>query len=147
MPPIKSVEKLGWKTFDGKTETLGGLKGKVVVLDFWATFCPPCLEEIPHLVRLQNDNADSIQVVGLHVGGDDDRPKIPAFAEKLKINYLLAYPEDALTNTLLGGDDAIPQTLVFDREGKLVRKFVGFDDEIKFNLDFAIQEALNKSKS
>ncbi len=147
MPPLKNIGTLGWKTFDGKPETLGGLKGKVVVLDFWATFCPPCLEEIPHLVRLQSENADSIQVVGLHVGGADDRPKVPAFVEKLKINYLLAYPEDALTNTLLGSDDAIPQTLVFDREGNLVRKFVGFDDEIKFNLDFAIQEALNKSKS
>ncbi|MGI8494952.1 MAG: TlpA family protein disulfide reductase, partial [Pyrinomonadaceae bacterium] len=90
--------------------------------------------------------ADSLQVVGLHVGGDDDRPKVPAFVEKLKINYLLAYPEDALTNSLLGNDDAIPQTLVFDKTGKLVKKFVGFDDKIKFDLDFAIQEALNKNK-
>lgn len=147
LPPMKNVENLGWKTFDGKPETLGDLKGKVVVLDFWATFCPPCLEEIPHLVRLQNENAGSLQIVGLHVGGDEDRPKVPAFVEKLKINYSLAYPEDALTNALLGNDDTIPQTLVFDKDGNLVKKFVGFDDEIKFNLDFAIREALNKSKS
>lgn len=141
--PIKNAEKLGWDTFEGKTEKLGEFKGKVVVLDFWATYCPPCLEEIPHLVQLQNNNAD-LRVIGLHVGGEDDRPKVPAFVEKLKINYTLAYPEDDLSAALVGADSAIPQTFVFDREGKLVRKFVGFNNLIKIELDEVIQEALNK---
>jgi thiol-disulfide isomerase/thioredoxin len=145
MPPSKNIESLGWQNFDGKQQTIGDLKGKVIVLDFWATYCPPCLEEIPHLVKLQNENADSLQVVGLHVGGEEDRPKVPAFVEKLKINYLLAYPDESLMDTLLGSDDAIPQTFVFDKNGKLVKQFTGFSDEIKFNLDLAIQEALNKS--
>ena len=141
-PPARDVENLGWQTFEGKKLTLGDFKGKAVVLDFWATYCKPCLEEIPHLVELQNKNTD-LHVVGLHVGGDEDRPKVPAFVEKLKINYSLAYPEEDLTDTLLGSNSAIPQTFVFDRNGKLIKKFVGFDRQIKAELDRAVQEALN----
>ena len=144
MPPVKNVEDLGWQTFEGKDVKLRDLKGKVVVLDFWATYCPPCLEEIPHLVELQNEHKD-LHIVGLHVGGDEDRPKVPAFVEKLKINYSLAYPDDALGEALLGETSAIPQTFVFDRSGKLTEKFVGFDAKIKKELDRAIEEALNKS--
>jgi cytochrome c biogenesis protein CcmG/thiol:disulfide interchange protein DsbE len=144
--PMKNVETLGWDTFEGIPEKMGEYKGKVVVLDFWATYCPPCLEEIPHLVQLQNNNAD-LRVIGLHVGGEEDRPKVPAFVEKLKINYTLAYPEDTLSSALMGAESAIPQTFVFDRDGKLVKKFVGFNRQIKSELDTAIQEALNKPRS
>ena len=143
MPPTKNVENMGWTKTDGAYETLGAMKGKVIVLDFWATYCPPCLEEIPHLVELQNKHgAQGLQVIGLHTGGVEDRPKVPAFVDKLKMNYVLAYPEDALADTLLQNDDRIPQTFVFDRNGKLVKGFVGFDAEIKKELDEAIQQAL-----
>ena len=146
MPPVTNIENLGWDTFDGSRQTFGSLKGKVVVLDFWATFCPPCLEEIPHLVELQNKYQD-LQIVGLHVGGDEDKPKVPQFVEKLKINYLLAFPQDALTDALLGNDNAIPQTLIFNRDGKLVKKFVGFDEIVKLQLDQAVQDAIAEHKS
>ena len=143
MPPTKNVENMGWTKADGAYETLGAMKGKVIVLDFWATYCPPCLEEIPHLVELQNKHgAAGLQVIGLHTGGVEDRPKVPAFVEKFKMNYVLAYPEDALADTLLQNDDRIPQTFVFDRTGKLVKGFVGFDANIKADLDKAIQDAL-----
>jgi thiol-disulfide isomerase/thioredoxin len=145
LPPSKKVENLGWTLFDGNAQTLGEYKGKVVVLDFWATYCPPCLEEIPHLVELQNKYSD-LRVVGLHVGGEEDKQAVPAFVEKLKINYVLAYPEDELTNFLLGNDDSIPQTFVFDRDGKLVERFVGYDLKVKTDLDKAIAQALNQAK-
>jgi thiol-disulfide isomerase/thioredoxin len=141
LPPGKSIENLGWTLFGGQAQTLGEYKGKVVVLDFWATYCPPCLEEIPHLVELQNKYAD-LKVVGLHVGGEEDAPQVPEFVEKLKINYVLAYPEDELNNVLLDGS-AIPQTFVFDRNGKLIERFVGYDQKIKSDLDKAIAQALN----
>jgi thiol-disulfide isomerase/thioredoxin len=143
LPLLRNAERLGWDMEDGKTERLGDLKGKVVVLDFWATFCPPCLEAIPHLVELQKNNAD-LRIIGLHVGGEEDRPKVPAFVEKLKINYTLAYPEDALTQALMGNESAIPQTFVFDRDGKLTKRFIGYNNLIKTELDEAILEALNK---
>jgi thiol-disulfide isomerase/thioredoxin len=150
-PPSKPLGEMMWTNFDGKTnlDTIIGnvkdLKGKVVVLDFWATYCPPCLEEIPHLNALQTKyGAENLQVVGLHVGGDEDRPRVPAFAEKLKINYALATPEDALVGFAFAETDIIPQTLVLDRSGNLAKKFVGFDANVQKDLDKAVESAINE---
>ncbi|MGI8786210.1 MAG: TlpA family protein disulfide reductase [Pyrinomonadaceae bacterium] len=143
LPPTTNIENLGWKTLAGENVKLSDLKGKIVVLDFWATYCPPCLEEIPHLVGLQNKYAN-LQIVGLHVGGDEDAPNIPAFKEKLKINYPLAFPQDALTYALLGNNDAIPQTIIFDKNGRAIKRFVGFDEIIKTEIDDAIKQATNQ---
>lgn len=144
LPPLKNVENLGWTLFDEKDEKLSDYQGKVVVLDFWATFCPPCLEEIPHLNQLKNKYGADLQIVGLHVGGDEDRERVPEFAERLKINYALAYPEDALSNALMGTENSIPQTFVFDRRGRLTKKIIGFDNFIKADLDHAIEQAVNE---
>ncbi len=140
-PPSKNIEELGWTKFDSTTEKLKDYRGKVVILDFWATYCPPCIEEIPHLALLQSQNKD-LQVIGLHVGGDDDRPKVPEFVDKLKINYTLAYPDNELMLTLLGDDTAIPQTVVFDKNGKMLTKIVGFGELAKKNLDETVATAL-----
>ncbi len=151
MPPLANVESLGWQIFDGQTlavgdtQKMGDLKGKVVVLDFWATYCPPCLEEIPDLVKLQNENQD-LRIIGLHVGGDEDKPKVPAFVEKLKFNYPLAFPQDDLQNILLQNDSAIPQTFIFNRDGKLVEKFIGYDANVKNKMEMAVIESLNNAK-
>ncbi|HKP69974.1 MAG TPA: TlpA disulfide reductase family protein, partial [Pyrinomonadaceae bacterium] len=106
-------------------------------------YCPPCIEEIPHLMELQAKyGQENLVVVGLHVGGDEDRPKVPAFVERLKITYPLAYPEDALSSFVFGNDTAIPQTAVFDRKGKLVTKIAGFSPAIKLQLDEAVATAV-----
>jgi len=144
LPPIKNIGNLGWTLFDKKIEKLSDYQGKVVVLDFWATYCPPCLEEIPHLNELKNKYGADLQIVGLHVGGEDDQARVPEFVERLKINYALGYPEDALSNALMGTDNAIPQTYVFNRSGKLTKKIIGFDNFIKADLDAAISEAINE---
>src|ERR1700754_3807467 len=56
-PAVTDIQKLGWQLQSGKKQTLKDYKGKVLVLDFWATYCPPCLEEIPHLVDIQAKHA------------------------------------------------------------------------------------------
>jgi thiol-disulfide isomerase/thioredoxin len=140
-PPSKNIEELGWTKFDSTTEKLKDYRGKVVVLDFWATYCPPCIEEIPHLASLQSQNKD-LQVIGLHVGGEEDRAKVPEFVDKLKINYTLAFPDSELSMALLGNDNSIPQTVVFDKNGKAVTKITGFGAAAKKNLDDAIATAL-----
>ncbi len=65
-----------WTTLDGRRVRATDFKGKVLVLDFWATYCPPCRDEVPHLNALQQRYAaQGLNIVGLHVGGGDDRPK------------------------------------------------------------------------
>jgi thiol-disulfide isomerase/thioredoxin len=143
-PPSKPLTEMYWAKFDGPTQKLKELQGKAVILDFWATYCPPCIEEIPHLKELQKKyGKENLEIVGLHVGGDEDRPKVPAFSEKLKIDYPLATPEDALVSFIFAGDTAIPQTAIFDRKGNLVKKIVGFDANIKKELDAAVEQAVN----
>lgn len=139
----KPFNEMSWTLFDGTGEKLGDLHGKVVILDFWATYCPPCIEEIPHLKELQTKyGADKLQVIGLHVGGDDDKPKIPDFVAKLNITYPLGYPEDALNDFVFATDSRIPQTMVFDKNGRLMRKIAGFDEQIKNELDTAVETAM-----
>ena len=145
LPLSKPLGEMSWTTLDGKGQILKDLQGKIIVLDFWATYCPPCLEEIPHLNELQTKyGAENLQIIGLNVGGDDDRPKIAGFAEKLKINYTLAIPEDALMQFVFATQDEIPQTAVFDRSGKLIQKFVGYDLTVKNRLDKTIEQTLNQ---
>lgn len=141
--PLKPVAEMSWTGFEGNVKKLKDFRGKVVILDFWATYCPPCIEEIPHLMELQAKyGPENVEVVGLHVGGAEDQPKVPDFVEKLKITYSLAYPEDALTNFVFGQESAIPQTAIFDRNGKMVKKIVGFDANIKNELDKIVDDAV-----
>ena len=148
MPPTKPVEQMGWELYETKKEQkLSDLKGKVVLLDFWATYCPPCIKAIPHLKELQAKYGErGFQVIGLHVGGDEDKPRVPTFVERLSIDYPLAYPEDQLTNALLGNDNRIPQTLIFDREGKLVKQFVSYDENVKKEIGAAIEAQFTQNQ-
>jgi thiol-disulfide isomerase/thioredoxin len=131
-----------WRLVNGQTKTVAGYRGKVLILDFWATYCPPCEEEIPHLVELSSKYSKDLHVVGLHVGGDEDKPNIAGFVSRYKMSYDLGYPDQNLMDFYLQGDDRIPQTLVFDRQGQLMQKFVGFTPEIKADLDNAVNRAL-----
>ncbi|HEV8591538.1 MAG TPA: TlpA disulfide reductase family protein [Pyrinomonadaceae bacterium] len=133
---------MSWTGFEGNVGKLKDFQGKAVILDFWATYCPPCIEEIPHLKELRKKYGDNLVLVGLHVGGEDDRSKIPEFVERLKIDYPLAYPEDNLTSYVFGQDNRIPQTAVFDRNGTMVKKIAGFNDDIRRELDQAVEQAM-----
>ena len=140
---MKPVPEMSWTGFEGNVKKLKDFQGKVVILDFWATYCPPCIEEIPHLKELQAKyGTDNLLVVGLHVGGKEDEPKVPEFVERLKITYPLAYPEEYLTSYIFGQDTAIPQTAIFDRKGRLIKKIVGFDPKIKIELDEIVEKAV-----
>jgi thiol-disulfide isomerase/thioredoxin len=121
--------------------------GKVVVLDFWATFCPPCRDEVPHLDALQKRFAQQgLLVFGLNVGGPDDRPKIPEFTESLKMKYTLGFPDPEMTNLFMGSDDRIPQTLVFDRKGRLVKHFVGYDPTVSAELERTVEKTVTSGE-
>lgn len=145
MPPVNgaSINNLGWNADGGKRSVFSDFKGKVLVLDFYATWCEPCRNSIPHLIGLQNQYASQgLQVIGLNVGGPDDLSKVPAFAKEFGIQYPLAIPDDELVTFLLANNDAIPQTFVFDRQGQLAERLIGFGPNAADRIDSAVEAAL-----
>jgi thiol-disulfide isomerase/thioredoxin len=122
---------------------LSDYEGQVVVLDFYATWCPPCREETPHLVELQRRyGAKGLNIVGLNVGGPDDRDRVADFVTEFKIPYALGYPDSQMTDLYLSDDDSIPQAFVFDRKGKLLKRFVSYTPQTSAELERTIQTAL-----
>jgi cytochrome c biogenesis protein CcmG, thiol:disulfide interchange protein DsbE len=149
MPPIEtsSINNMGWTVADGKRSLFSEYKGKVLVLDFYATWCNPCRKSVPHLIGLQNKYGEQgLQVIGLNVGGPgDDEKKISDFARELGIQYPLAMPDDELATFLLSDESGIPQTFVFDRDGMLVEREIGFGPASGARIDFAVENALKTS--
>lgn len=145
MPPTRtaSLTNMGWELPDGKRSIFSEYKGKVLILDFYATWCVPCRDSVPHLIGLQKKYEDQgLRVIGLNVGGPEDEQEVPAFAKEFGIQYPLAKPDDDLVSFLLSDSDAIPQTFVFDRQGQLVQRFVGFGSDTGIYLDGAVETAL-----
>jgi len=120
---------MGWVLSDGKRATVADYKGTVLVLDFYATWCAPCRQSIPRLMVLHEKYGPrGLRVLGLNVGGADDRIKVSGFARELNIKYPLGFPDQALTDLFLSDNQEIPQTFVFDREGQLKARFIGYED-------------------
>jgi thiol-disulfide isomerase/thioredoxin len=143
-PSSAKVEQYGFTLLDNRRQRLSDYAGQVVVLDFYATWCPPCREETPHLVSLQKRyGAQGLHVIGLNVGGPEDRYKVPEYVEEFKIQYTLGFPDPQLTAQYLSDDDRIPQAFVFDRKGRLVKRFVSYDNTMPAELERIVQTALN----
>ena len=137
---------MGWELADGKRAVFSEYKGKVLVLDFYATWCVPCRDSVPHLIGLQKKHADQgLVVIGLNVGGPGDLEEVPAFAKEFGIQYALGKPDDELVSLLMSDFDAIPQTFVFDRQGQLVERLIGFGKGSGKQIDQAVETALQTS--
>lgn len=145
MPPLKgtSLVDMGWQLSDGKRAIFSEYKGQVLVLDFYATWCGPCRDSVPHLMGLHKKyEQQGLRIVGLNVGGPDDESEVPGFAKEFGIQYALGKPDEDLVGLLLSDIDAIPQTFVFDRQGQLVDRLIGFGKTSGERLDRAVESAL-----
>ena len=148
MPPLEtaSINNIGWKLSDGTHNLFSEYKGKVLILDFYATWCNPCRKSVPHLIGLQDKYADQgLQVVGLNVGGAEDQGKVSDFAREFGIQYPLAIPDEELVSFLLSEDTGIPQTFIFNREGQLVEHVTGFGPSTGARIDSAVENAIKTS--
>lgn len=121
------------KSLDGKPVSLADFHGKVVFLNFWATWCGPCRVEIPDLVDLQSRYKDRLQVIGLEVG-DDESDDIQKYVEKTGINYPVAIGPEEL-RMQYGGIPALPTSFVLDTEGRVVQKHVGLFDPALYEME------------
>ena len=147
MPPLDARTELGWVLNDGQRVMLTDYHGKVLVLDFYATWCIPCRQSIPRLSALrENYGLKGLQIVGLNVGGPDDRIKVADFAKELNIQYPLGFPDKALTDLFLSDNQTIPQTFVFRRDGRLIKRFIGYEEATGTELEKVIGEVVNNKQ-
>ena len=107
---------------DGKLHRLGDYRGKWVVVNFWATWCPPCLEEIPDLVAVTEARKD-VQVFGVAMEFQDSK-QVLQFAEGMFVNYPIVLG-DRNTADLIGKVQGLPTTFIYDPQGKLAVRHVG----------------------
>ena len=111
---------------DGKKLALSDYKGKVVLLDFWATWCTPCRAEIPHFVEMQQKyGPQGFQVVGISM--DDDAEPVKEFYRQFNMNYPVAVGDDKLAQSF-GGVLGLPVNFIIDREGRIHAKYLGATD-------------------
>jgi peroxiredoxin len=103
----------------GKPRSIAEFDGKVVVLNFWATWCPPCRDEIPDFVKLQSQyGARGVQFVGVAM---DEKQAVESFVKELPINYVVLVGDEEGKITSSYGNDliALPYTVVIDRKGQV----------------------------
>lgn len=144
-PPPNPGGPAGWVFEDGKRATVGDYTGKVLLLNFYATWCGPCRLEMPHLIALHRKyEAEGLQIVGLNVGGEDDYAEVPAFKQEFGIPFPLAIPDKDFVDRYLGVNQNIPQSFVIDRHGRILKHFIGFSEESVPEVETVVQAALKK---
>ena len=111
------------RTIDDRELSLDSFKGKVTIVNFWATWCPPCRAEIPDLIALQEKYRDNLQIIG--ISEDEEGPAVVRkYVADHQMNYPVAMTSPELEK-LFPGIAALPTSFVIDREGRLVQKHVG----------------------
>jgi cytochrome c biogenesis protein CcmG/thiol:disulfide interchange protein DsbE len=126
------------KTLDGQQITLSQLRGQVVLLDFWATWCSPCRESMPHLVDLYNTyRAQGLEVIGLSEDKGDVET-VRHFVKSLDIPYPIAICPDEVSRSFRVS--ALPTAFLIDRNGKIQQKILGFNPSIAQQVKIKIGE-------
>lgn len=132
MPMVELAE------LDGGTWRLADHKGQVVLINYWATWCGPCVEETPGLVRLAGDTK-GLAVVGISMD-EGDKGAVKAFVRRMHVGYPIAFPEPM--SQMAAGMVGLPTTILVDRQGRVAKTYVGETREGEFRKD--VEELLNE---
>lgn len=118
------------KDLSGVEQNLQSLKGRIVVLNFWATYCVPCRKEMPDLAAIQNEFAPlGVQVIGVSTDDPEDRGKVLQFVKETKVNFPIWVGGTTEHMVRFGLGAALPGTVVIDRNGKVARIISGVVDQ------------------
>jgi thiol-disulfide isomerase/thioredoxin len=110
----------------GAEQSLAALKGRIVVLNFWATYCVPCRKEMPDLAAIQNEYAAlGVQVVGASADAPEDRAKVLQFVKETKVNFPIWTGATTAEMTRFGLGAALPGTVIIGRDGKIAKVISG----------------------
>jgi thiol-disulfide isomerase/thioredoxin len=124
--PVSDDAVLALKDLTGANQSLAGYRGRVVVLNFWATWCEPCKKEMPDLSAIQNDYAPlGVQVIG--AAGDEagESAKVLKFIREFKVNFPVWVGASTTDMERFGVGAVLPATIIIDREGKIVWREIG----------------------
>ncbi len=139
------------RDIDGNVVSTAEWQGKVVLLNFWATWCPPCREEIPELIDLETRYKDRLQVIGISMDDPDDVASVKKFTQRAGVNY----PIVMVTREMLaeyGGVPALPTSFVVNLESKVVQKHVGlyptyvYETEVRALLGLPVEASIEMFK-
>lgn len=123
---VGAEAELVLKNFAGAEQKLSSLRGRIVVLNFWATSCGPCVREMPELVAIQNQySARGVQVVGASLDSPAERNEVRRFSANYKINFPIWVGATTNDMSRFGFGATIPNTAIIGRDGKIVAVFRG----------------------
>lgn len=123
----KPAKDFQLQTIDGRTYKLSDLRGKVVMINFWATWCGPCAKEMPHLVKMyEKYKQRGFEILAISVDSKQDRYKVPLFAEKHSLTFPVLYDQGVAE---LYGVEGYPTNIFIDRQGKVRFKQFGYDEQ------------------
>ena len=129
---IESASNVAVTKLDGGTFKLSDFRGKVLIVDFWATYCPPCVRQVPQLAELSRKyRAQGLEVVGLTSDDKADQQQVVEFLKKAGADYTIGYDNQWVSSAFLkdtedeSGSPPIPQLFVISREGRVVEHLIG----------------------
>ncbi|MFU1856329.1 cytochrome C biogenesis protein [Sphingobacterium sp. CZ-UAM] len=145
--PLPADEKdvgaaVSFVNHSGETIGIADLKGKVVFINFWATWCGPCRAEMPSINVLYDKFKDNPHVVFLIVEIEGDKEKAAAFVKNEKLTLPISYPNSDIPKEWLS--ESIPSTVILDKEGKLATRHEGMADYSSPEVTTFIQDLINK---
>ncbi len=122
----QETARLELKDLDGARHSLKEFQGKIVILNFWATWCAPCLEEMPLLVEMQRRYQDrGVQVIGASADDESTQARIPSFVERLGITFPVWVGATTEHLEALGMPGVLPVTVIVDRDGRIAGRILG----------------------
>ncbi len=148
LPP--AVVEAELRAVSGAPIKLASYAGKVLLVNLWATWCGPCRLETPELVKLHKEfHSQGLEVVGLSTeNADDSADSVREFVHNYNVDYRVGWSGPQVAIALMQGRDAIPQSFIISRDGRVIKRFIGFNpittpDQIRD----AVQEALNQKSA